>query len=750
MAGPVLSDAVLGGQVMAGEHSVYMHAEHGAVLDYVPPEARAVPRLRASPRSVLPRDFPPLLGRDDDVRAVQGLLGTGAPAEIVGEAGIGKTALLRHLSGRHAEAGEPGSVLFLRAQGRPGQDILQFLFEGFYECQGPVVPTAPEVERYLRDREGLVVLDDADLARRELERVMSLAPRCMFAIAAEQRRFLGGGRSITLGGLDEHSCLALAERELRRALTEHERTSLGRLALALEGHPLRIVQAAHLMIARRRARSDRAAPSGSPRDQFDELVAQSLDSHEEGVLGPLTALPGVALGARRLADITGVSDAPRLLASLEERGLVHSHSGGYSLAGAARAAIGTDADSSGWRERVLDHYCRATEAVSAVEAPAVLALLDAGAKAGNQRAVIQLARNANATLALGALWGTWREALDHALVAARGLRDEPSEAWALHQLGSRAACLGDLHGGTALLNHALHLRESLDDDEAASLTRHNLEALGGAPPPLSAPAATPPAPLPTPPATTPSEPLLTPSPPTPPEPLPALPPSSAPPRESSMPEWRSPATEPAPSPPAAPSRPPPAAPSRRPLGERARRNWPPPKPVIAAVAAIVLVFFVVLVVSGGDEDRPASSGEAGNAAKAPPQPKEAPKRRAGGGGGERAPKALPAAITPKTLQFTAPLDRLSKPLSVRATNRGAAKITLGKVLVEGEDRGSFFATGGCNRTTLSRGESCKVVLSFVPASRGGKTRTRTALLIFSDDGRGGRQMVSLEGSVASP
>jgi len=731
MPGPVLSDAVLGGQVMAGEHSVYMHAEHGAVLDYVPPEARAVPRLRASPRSVLPRDFPPLLGRDDDVRAVQGLLGTGAPAEIVGEAGIGKTALLRHLSGRHAEAGEPGSVLFLRAQGRPGQDILQLLFEGFYECQGPVVPTAPEVERYLRDREGLVVLDDADLARRELERVMSLAPRCMFAIAAEQRRFLGGGRSITLGGLDEHSCLALAERELRRALTEHERTSLGRLALALEGHPLRIVQAAHLMIARRRARSDRAAPSGSPRDQFDELVAQSLDSHEEGVLGPLTALPGVALGARRLADITGVSDAPRLLASLEERGLVHSHSGGYSLAGAARAAIGTDADSSGWRERVLDHYCRATEAVSAVEAPAVLALLDAGAKAGNQRAVIQLARNANATLALGALWGTWREALDHALVAARGLRDEPSEAWALHQLGSRAACLGDLHGGTALLNHALHLRESLDDDEAASLTRHNLEALGGAPPPLPAP-----------------------------------PPSSAPPREPSMPEWRSPATEPAPSPPAAPSRPPPAAPSRpppaapsrpppaapsrRPLGERARRNWPPPKPVIAAVAAIVLVFFVVLVVSGGDEDRPASSGEAGNAAKAPPQPKEAPKRRAGHGGGGRAPKALPAAITPKTLQFTAPLDRLSKPLSVRATNRGAAKITLGKVLVEGEDRGNFFATGGCNRTTLSRGESCKVVLSFVPASRGGKTRTRTALLIFSDDGRGGRQMVSLEGSVASP
>lgn len=172
--------------------------------------------------------------------------------------------------------------------------------------------------------------------------------------------------------------------------------------------------------------------------------------------------------------------------------------------------------------------------------------------------------------------------------------------------------------------------------------------------------------------------------------------------------------------------------------------------MIAAVAAIVLVCFVVLVVSGGDEDKPASSGDAGNAVKAPPPPKEAPERRAGGGSGGRELPALPAAITPKTLQFTAPSDRLSKPLSVLAKNRGAAKITLGKVFVEGEDKSDFFATGGCNRTTLSRGETCKVVLSFVPASRGDKTRTRTALLIFSDDGKGDRQTVSLEGSVASP
>ena len=683
---------------MVGEHLFQMDAEHGALLNHAPPRARPVPRPRARPSSPIPRDVPPLLGRDDELGGVRGILGAGAPVEIVGEAGIGKTALLRHIPVRHAGSEAPGDALFLRAAGHSGEDILQFLFEGFYEADSSTVPTVAQLERYLKDRQGLVVLDDADLARRELERVMRLAPRCVFAIGAGDRRWLAGARSIALTGLDERSCLALAERELRRALTERERASLGRLVAALEGHPLRIVQAAHLMAGRRSARSDRAAPSGSPSDQFDEVVARSLEADEVGVLSPLAALPGVALEARRLTELSGLPEASQLLASLEERGLVRAHGGSYSLAGTAIGAIGRRVDPAAWRERALEHYGGIQEeALSPVEGPAILALLDAGAKAGNWAAVIRLARGASAPLALGARWGAWREALDHALVAARELRDQPTEAWALHQVGSRAVCLGDADRGAALLKDALQLRESLGDDGGASATRHNLETLGGGPP-------TPVAPSPAPPA---------------------------PPRRQ-------------PTPPSAPTPPP----ARRPRVRPTLPNWPL-KPVIATAAAVVLVVLIVLAVTGGGEDSPAPGGGTEKATNSPPRPNAGPGPRPTGAGGGRAPRARAAVIEPKALRFSAPVNRLSKPLFVLAEYKGAASITLGKVRLEGTDRGDFVATDGCNRTTLSRGKSCKVVLSFIPARRrpAVEAGTRTAVLIFSDDGTDGEQTVSLTGSV---
>jgi hypothetical protein len=75
--------------------------------------------------------------------------------------------------------------------------------------------------------------------------------------------------------------------------------------------------------------------------------------------------------------------------------------------------------------------------------------------------------------------------VDHALTAARALEEPAAEAWALHQQGSRAMCLGDRVLALDALEHALELRERLGDAEGAATTRHNLAQLGGgaAPPP---------------------------------------------------------------------------------------------------------------------------------------------------------------------------------------------------------------------------------------------------------------------------
>jgi hypothetical protein len=64
------------------------------------------------------------------------------------------------------------------------------------------------------------------------------------------------------------------------------------------------------------------------------------------------------------------------------------------------------------------------------------------------------------------------------LRAAREHADAGAEAWALHQLGTRAYCLGDVAGALTALYEALRLREHLHDPAAAA-TRHNLDFIRG-------------------------------------------------------------------------------------------------------------------------------------------------------------------------------------------------------------------------------------------------------------------------------
>ncbi|MDQ6829483.1 MAG: hypothetical protein M3081_11505, partial [Gemmatimonadota bacterium] len=115
---------------------------------------------------------------------------------------------------------------------------------------------------------------------------------------------------------------------------------------------------------------------------------------------------------------------------------------------------------------------------------AVLGALKLGAGAGLSRDVLRLARGAESSFIFGARWGLWDEILTHQLDAARSLNDGAAEAWAFHQRGTRALCLGNLALASAALAEALALRERLGDKAGAEVTRHNLSLIGA--PPASA------------------------------------------------------------------------------------------------------------------------------------------------------------------------------------------------------------------------------------------------------------------------
>jgi hypothetical protein len=489
-----LAGAVISGQVAIGEHIVQIHAEHGAIVNYQPPEERPVPRARPTPVRSLPRPFDQLLGRGELLNAADRAVGGGGPAELVGEAGIGKTSLLRNLSHHLAEL-EPHGAIFTSARGQPAADVLQFIFECFYDCGGAVfVPTREELARNLADWRALIVIDDAELEREELERVLNLVPGCTVLWASTERRLWGEGSSIQVPGLDDDTAIALLERELGRPVAPDQRSGLLHCCRLLGGAPLRILQIGGFL---------RASPAGAERllgaareltgTTLDRLLAGQLSDGDRGVLSPLFALRNAPLGVDAVAAATGVGDAGERLRELLQRNLVESHSPRYTLAGdPSLDLISTPGEEDGWprveraRSGLVAHFAGDSEAddasVATEDAEPLLALVRDAARRDRPHDVLRLAHAGDRVLALDGRWGAWGLALDAALPAAITLGDGRERAWALHQLGSRALGYGDRSPAREQLGMALELRERLGDHAGAAVTRHNLDLLSGPPP----------------------------------------------------------------------------------------------------------------------------------------------------------------------------------------------------------------------------------------------------------------------------
>ncbi len=477
-----LSGAVIqGGQVAVGENITQFYAEAGAVVNYSAPREQQRPRLRPLPVQRLPRDFPGLLGREEQVGIAKAAFSSGSPVEFFGEPGIGKSALLRHLA-HHADQRPSEGTIHHASAGEPLEDSLQFVFECFYECETTLIPTPAQLREYLQERRALLIFDDVELERDDLERLMDVLSACSLLTASTQRHLWGEGQAIELGGLDEREALALVEGEIDRPLSGEEREAVRTLWSAVVGNPLRLLQAGAEM--RRGLAAARLADTVTVEPgTLDSSLVGSLSPGDRLLLEPLAALPAGSLHRDDLARLTGLSDARKRLKALEERALVQSQSPRYGLAAGLGDELLDEKERRRWRERLLAHFAdRGDELPDSADGPTALALLEWAANDDERRPeALRLVRVLDKTFNLGGRWGSWRRALEAALVAARGLGDRAAEAWSLHQLGSRALCLGDTAAAGASLSAALELRETLGDHQGAAITRHNLELLSATP-----------------------------------------------------------------------------------------------------------------------------------------------------------------------------------------------------------------------------------------------------------------------------
>ena len=176
------------GQVIVGNHNVQVLAQHGALVNVIASEHIPQPRPRPTPVLTLrPRRFQGLLDRKEEIRSVISGLSNG-PVEIYGDPGMGKTSVLRHLAYHpEVERFRSGAVYRL-ARREPPADLLQFIFEAFYETDVPLKPTDTQVRHLLRDKEGLILLDDTEQPREEIEGLTDAVPTCAFVFASAERR----------------------------------------------------------------------------------------------------------------------------------------------------------------------------------------------------------------------------------------------------------------------------------------------------------------------------------------------------------------------------------------------------------------------------------------------------------------------------------------------------------------------------------------------------------------------------------
>ena len=136
---------------------------NGGVVNLARPGDKPTVKPRPAPVMLRPRPFANLIGREEEIKAATEAAQSAMPVEFYGEPGLGKTVLLRKLAYPETTTAFPDGVIHLSALHQPLADLLQSLFDAFYESDPPTKPTEAEIQHGLQDKHALILLDDVEL-----------------------------------------------------------------------------------------------------------------------------------------------------------------------------------------------------------------------------------------------------------------------------------------------------------------------------------------------------------------------------------------------------------------------------------------------------------------------------------------------------------------------------------------------------------------------------------------------------------
>jgi len=475
------------GQLVVGNKNIVVGPGGHLVVNRLAAQSRPQIKPIAAKDRLQPPPVPYLLDRTEESQTIIAALGQRQSVECFSDRGFGKTALLCAIAHRPEVISQfSAGVPYLSARRLPLEDLWQALFDAFYTTDLPCKPTLTQIRHCLKGQAALVVIDDAVLDNDDLQALLCQFPDQTFLFATQQQQIWGAeAKAIPLPGLPLADAIALVEQTLGRALSTREQRAAETLCRHLKGHPLRILQATAKVKHRAVALADvlqqvLAAPSP---EQVTLSELEQLPAPAKRVLAVLALFVGIPLQAAALADLSGTPEVAPALADLQAWHWVMGNGQGFHLAENLLAPLQPWVAIQDWLPHLATEVSRWLQLRQidatglATQADPILQVMALATQGEQWTTVLELGRGLETALILKGQWGRWEESLQMQLQGAQALGDRPTEAFVLHQLGSRSLALGDVLTGHHYLTEALSLRDTLADPSGVEWTEHNLALL---------------------------------------------------------------------------------------------------------------------------------------------------------------------------------------------------------------------------------------------------------------------------------
>ncbi|RAM51436.1 MAG: AAA family ATPase [Hapalosiphonaceae cyanobacterium JJU2] len=429
-----------------------------------------------------------LLEREKPINEAIAALKSGQAVEFYSPPGFGKSFLLRYLASElEADSVFRDGVINLAAHHPYVSDLLQSIWEAFYESDIPYKPTDDEIRQQIQDKHALVILDDgAQLIQDEVRQLRNSVSNCTFLVASAKQRLRQQAYSTELSGLSIQDALIFVETKMGRSLTVEELPAARSLCIILKGNPMHLQLAIAYALTEKRSLAEIVSqlPNSQASIYLIQQIIELLPHPHRDVLEIFAVMGEVGLSEEEIAAITKQPDASEIIENLQQRDLIKLEDFRYRISNKTIREILPPAWKLGTPlENAIAYFIDWTQLYHqqpqtlVTKIDAIVQILEVSVRASRWQVVLHLAKAVEGLLALNKRWGLWEHVLQRGLQASQAERDKASEAWALHQLGTRALCLEENTIAFRYFTRALELRESLSDFTGLALTRQNFNLL---------------------------------------------------------------------------------------------------------------------------------------------------------------------------------------------------------------------------------------------------------------------------------